>query len=154
MANNACELQSFGYIMKYSMCKTFAHKYRTKVTKILKKYHKNGHFTVNYKLKNGAVKSRLFYHDGYKRKDPMKNMNIDNLPNIVMYTVSTSLIDRLKAEKCELCGATDGLIMHHVRKLRELKGKQSWEKLMIARRRKTIAVCGSCHQKIHLGCID
>ncbi|WP_291528637.1 reverse transcriptase/maturase family protein [Bacteroides sp. UBA939] len=154
LANNARELQSFGYIMQYSMYKTFAHKYRTKVTEILKKYHKNGHFTVNYKLKNGTVKSRLFYHDGYKRKDPMENVNIDNLPNVVMYTVSTSLIDRLKAEKCELCGATDGLIMHHVRKLGELKGKQPWEKLMIARRRKTIAVCGSCHQKIHLGCID
>lgn len=154
LANNAHELQSFGYIMKYSMCKTFAHKYRTKVTKILKKYHKDGHFTVNYKLKNGTVKSRLFYHDGYKRKDPMENINIDKLPNVVMYTVSTSLIDRLKSEKCELCGATDGLIMHHVRKLGELKGKQPWEKLMIARRRKTIAVCGSCHKKIHLGCID
>ena len=109
---------------------------------------------MDYKLKNGTVKSRLFYHDGYKRKDPMENINVDNLPNVVMYTVSTSLIDRLKAEKCELCGATDGLIMHHVRKLGELKGKQLWEKLMIARRRKTIAVCGSCHQKIHLGCID
>lgn len=154
LANNACELQSFGYIMKYSMCKTFAHKYRTKVTKTLKKYNKEGHFTVNYKLKDGTIRSRLFYHDGYKRKDPMRNINIDNLPNVVMYTVSTSLIDRLKAEKCELCGATDGLIMHHVRKLGELKGKQPWEKLMIARRRKTIAVCGSCHQKIHLGCID
>ncbi|WP_165044670.1 group II intron reverse transcriptase/maturase [Dysgonomonas sp. ZJ709] len=154
LANNAHELQSFGYIMQYSMYKTFAHKYRTKVTQILKKYHKDGHFTVNYQLRSGAVKSSLFYHDGYKRKDPMRNINIDNLPNIVKYTVSTSLVERLKAEKCELCGATDKLIMHHVRKLGELKGKQPWEKLMIARRRKTIALCGSCHRKTHLGCID
>ena len=35
--------------------------------------------------------------------------------------------------------------------LAELKGKENWEKLMIARRRKTMAVCGSCHQKIHHG---
>ena len=53
---------------------------------------------------------------------------------------TTSLIDRLKAQKCELCGATDNLVMHHVRKLGELKGKENWEKLMIARRRKTMAV--------------
>ena len=45
---------------------------------------------------------------------------------------TTSLIDRLKAQKCELCGATDNLVMHHVRKLGELKGKENWEKLMIA----------------------
>ena len=64
---------------------------------------------------------------------------------------TTSLIDRLKARKCELCGATDNLVMHHVRKLGELKGKENWEKLMIARRRKAMAVCGSCHQKIHHG---
>ena len=38
------------------------------------------------------------------------------------------LIDRLKAQKCELCGATDNLVMHHVRKLGELKGKENWEK--------------------------
>jgi len=50
-----------------------------------------------------------------------------------------------------LCGATDNLVMHHVRKLGELKGKENWEKLMIARRRKTMAACGSCHQKIHHG---
>ena len=154
LANNAHELQSFGYIMKYSMYKTFAQKYRTKVTKILKKYHRNGHFTVSYQLKNGTVKDRTFYQDGYSRKNPMNSTNIDNQPNIVMYTVSTSLTDRLKAEKCEMCGASDRLIMHHVRKLGELKGKEPWEKLMIARRRKTIALCGSCHRKIHLGCID
>lgn len=64
---------------------------------------------------------------------------------------TTSLIDRLKAQKCKLCGATDNLVMHHVRKLGELKGKENWEKLMIVRRRKTMAVCGSCHQKIHHG---
>ena len=38
--------------------------------------------------------------------------------------------------------------MHHVRKLKDLKGKSDWEKNMIARRRKTLAVCSKCHAKI------
>lgn len=59
-----------------------------------------------------------------------------------------SLMERLKLQVCELCGATDKLEMHHVRKLKDLKGKSDWEKNMIARRRKTLAVCSKCHAKI------
>ena len=33
-------------------------------------------------------------------------------------------------------------------KLKDLKGKSDWEKNMIARRRKTLAVCSKCHAKI------
>ncbi|WP_354003318.1 hypothetical protein, partial [Paramuribaculum intestinale] len=42
----------------------------------------------------------------------------------------------------------------YVRKLKNLQGKESWERHMIARKRKTIAVCRSCHKKIHDGKID
>ncbi|WP_367397248.1 hypothetical protein, partial [Segatella copri] len=49
----------------------------------------------------------------------------------------------------EYCGAEDNLKMIHVRKLKDLKGKEAWEKLMIARQRKTIAVCEKCYNKIH-----
>ena len=38
--------------------------------------------------------------------------------------------------------------------LKNLQGKESWERHMIARKRKTIAVCRSCHKKIHDGKID
>ncbi len=79
--------------------------------------------------------------------------NIDNAPTIYR-TNRTGLIDRLKAEKCEICGATGKLDMHHVRKLKALDGKGYADKLMIARRRKTIALCRSCHLKTHAGSID
>lgn len=66
-----------------------------------------------------------------------------------------TLIDRLKANRCELCGCENVMLeMHHVRKLKNLKGKEDWERIMIARRRKTIALCQSCHRKIHNGTID
>ena len=102
-------------------------------------------------LKNGKAKERRLYNEGFKRKRPSYDRSIDRCPNPMPGVSTTSLIDRLKAQKCELCGATDNLVMHHVRKLGELKGKENWEKLMIARRRKTMAACGSCHQKIHHG---
>ena len=137
--------------MQYSMYKTFAGKYRTTVRRICRKSKRNGVFTVGYTVKNGKAKERRLYNEGFKRKRPSYDRLIDRCPNPMPGVSTTSLIDRLKARKCELCGATDNLVMHHVRKLGELKGKEKWEKLMIARRRKTMAVCGSCHQKIHHG---
>ncbi|WP_394347212.1 HNH endonuclease [Mucilaginibacter psychrotolerans] len=42
--------------------------------------------------------------------------------------------------------------MHHIRKLKDIeKGKRPWEVHMIARKRKTMAVCHDCHRKIHNG---
>lgn len=138
IANNASELNTFHYIMQYSMYKTFAGKYRTTVRRICQKYKRNGVFTVGYTVKNGQVKERRLYNEGFKRKRPSYDRSIDRCPNPMPGVSTTSLIDRLKARKCELCGATDNLVMHHVRKLGELKGKENWEKLMIARRRKTM----------------
>ena len=39
--------------------------------------------------------------------------------------------------------------IHHVNKVKNLKGKQLWELAMIAKKRKTLAVCKDCHHKIH-----
>jgi len=44
--------------------------------------------------------------------------------------------------------------MHHVRKLKDLQGKEDWERHMIARKRKTIALCRSCHKKVDGGWMD
>ena len=151
LANNCYELQSFKYILEYSMYKTFAHKYRSRVPVILRKYKKNGLFTVRFKLKNGKEKERTLYHDGFSRKVPTKQSEIDKQPNLMMYACRTSLIDRLKAGKCELCGAKGAIQMHHINKLGDLSGKENWEKLMIARRRKTLALCENCHKMIHYG---
>ena len=64
----------------------------------------------------------------------------------------TTIDDRLKARVCELCGRTDvKLEIHHVNKVKNLKGKEAWEQVMIAKQRKTLAVCHDCHQKIHHG---
>ena len=154
IANNCGNLYNFKYIMEYSMYKTFAGKYKSSTRKINKKYRKNGIFTVKFTTKSGVNKERQFYKGDFKRKSAMNVSNIDTMPNSIFVASRTSLIDRLKAEKCELCGATEKLIMHHVRKLKDLQGKEGWEKHMIARRRKTVAVCGSCHRYIHLGKID
>lgn len=154
IANNCAHaLNNFKYIMEYSMYKTFAGKYKCRTREVNKKYRQNGRFIVKYMTKTG-VKERVFYDGGFKRMKPTFKSECDNIPQTIYFAGRTSLIERLKARKCELCGAEEDLVMHHVRKLKNLQGKESWERHMIARKRKTIAVCRSCHKKIHDGKID
>ncbi|CBK65043.1 Retron-type reverse transcriptase [Alistipes shahii WAL 8301] len=150
IANNCVVLHNFRYIMEYSMYKTFAGKYRSTVRKINKKYRLNKLFTVKYEQK-GVIKSRTFYKTSFKRRTTAFNGSCDIEPYSIADASRTNLTDRLKAEKCELCGATGKLIMHHVRNLKDLKEKESWKRLMSARKRKTIALCPSCHRLRHLG---
>ncbi|WP_199223007.1 hypothetical protein, partial [Clostridium perfringens] len=56
---------------------------------------------------------------------------------------------------CEWCESENKDIeIHHVRKLKDLKGKKEWEKEMIGRKRKTLALCHECHWKLHNGKLD
>ena len=137
------------------MYKTYCTKYRCHIPKITKKFRIGKDFGVRYKTKNGEEKVRLFYNQGFKRQKTSGRPDCDNLPNTDFRLGTTSLMDRLKAGKCEICGATDAPIeIHHVRKLKNLKGKKYWERFMISRNRKTLAVCFDCHRKIHYGRLD
>lgn len=155
IANNSPVIDSFYNIMEYSMYKTYAGKYSTSKKKIIAKYKKNGVFAIPYTNKRGYTFYREFYDKGFKRKEiPDVNLN-DRLPNTIAITGGRNgLITRLQARVCELCGSNDELEMHHVRKLKDLKGKSEWEVKMIARKRKTLALCIKCHHKIHAGSID
>ena len=152
IANNAAHASSFGYIMQYSMFKTFATKYRTTMRRMIGKLRIGKNFGVRFTDKKGKTKTRLFYNEGFARKPLQKNAVVDVIPQTVMYSSKTSLMARLSAGQCELCGKTDCEIeMHHVRKLKDLKGKSYWERFMIARNRKTLALCLDCHEKLHSG---
>ena len=118
IANNCVVLHNFRYIMEYSMYKTFAGKYRSTVRKINKKYRLNKLFTVKYE-QQGVIKSRTFYKTSFKRRTTAFNGSCDIEPYSIADVSRTNLTDRLKAEKCELCGATGKLIMHHVRNLKD-----------------------------------
>ena len=44
--------------------------------------------------------------------------------------------------------------IHHVRKLKNLSGKNEWERVMQGRRRKTMALCHNCHVNLHKGTLS
>lgn len=149
IAGNVSTLNHFSSRMKYSMLKTFGSKYRYKVRKIKERYVKNGEFTVAYKTKSG-MKESVYYHDGFRKKTEPALGQVDMLDIYKKYDKPNSLAIRLHTNKCELCGMDcDGLEMHQVRRLKDLNGEQEWERIMLQRRRKTLAVCPSCHIEIH-----
>ena len=135
--------------MKYSMLKTFGSKYRCQVRKIKERYVKDGEFTVPYTTKAGP-KEAIYYHDGFRKQDKPQLGQVDILDIYKKYSKPNSLATRLRSKQCELCGAQcGGLVMHQVRRLKDLTGQYEWEILMRKRHRKTLAVCPSCYAEIH-----
>lgn len=159
IANNASVINKMAYFVEYSMYKTFANKYKMSMAQVIDKFSVNGIFTIKYETKKGIKQKRLIC--SFVRKDKAEyNSTVDTVPNTQIYKGRTSLINRLEAKQCEWCGATDvELEIHHIRKLKDLKNKKNiakWEEHMIARNRKTLALCATnqgndCHRKLHKG---
>lgn len=149
LACNPTRMAHFSSLMKYSMLKTFAAKYRTKVSKIKARYVKNGNFTVPYMTKSG-MKECMYYNKGFKRKTEPLFGQVDMQATYKKYAKPNSLIRKLRAKTCELCGETcNDIEIHQVKRLKELTGSSEWERVMLSRHRKTLAVCPSCHEIIH-----
>lgn len=151
LASNFNKLIYFNYLMEYSCLKTLAGKHRSKVSKIRVMYKDGtGKWAIPYETKTGIKKMYFANYADCKGKK-----FTDIVPQTAKnYTHDvTTLESRLKAKICEVCGCTDSdrYEIHHVNKVKNLKEKSEWEKIMIAKRRKTIVVCHKCHMAIHHG---
>ena len=149
MASNFCKLHYFAYLMEYSCLKTLASKHKTSLSKIIDKFNDGtGKWGVPYETKLG-IKRRYFANYADCKGKGSATDYISNAAVVYGYAVNT-LENRLKAKVCELCGTTesDHYEVHHINKLKNLKGKERWEIAMIAKHRKTLVVCRDCHRSI------
>ena len=161
LAHNIHLLNRLRWTMLTSLLKTLAAKHKTRVMKIVRRY-----------------KSTVQTPDGPRRCFEVKVERVDKEPLIARFggiplkrkpraeiqdrlTVyakpkRTELVKRFLADTCELCGSTENVQVHHVRKLADLKVKgrklrPAWMQMMVMRRRKTLIVCRNCHWDIHNG---
>lgn len=155
IASNFGDLSYFAYLMEYSCLKTLGGKHRMTISKIKQKYSDgHGRWAIPYTTKKGPSR-RYFanYHDSKVNAKSFKLTCQDNIHGkCLQYRHSVnSLESKLKTKQCELCGSTtaERYELHHVHKVKDLKGKAEWERCMIAKRRKTLAVCCDCHLAIH-----
>jgi len=146
-SNVSRNCQYMCYLMEYSCLKTLAGKYKTTVRQVRAKLQIGKDWGVRYDTKTEKGKIRLFYNEGFAmRKAPYPDTNVDELPKLMVYAGTTELEQRISAKKCEMCGKENvEFHIHHVHAVKDLKGKDEWERLMIAKRRKTLVLCKECH---------
>ena len=155
----AYNLRSMGkvkYTAEVSLVKTLANKLRCSCREVYQRYRAklmtiDGDYQVlMVKVERGPKKKALVAHFGgiSLKRNPWAALGETAT---TVWSGRSEIRQRLLAQKCELCGAEDDIEVHHVRKLADLKGGSPWEKVMAARRRKTLVVCQGCHQRIHAG---
>ena len=164
-AHNVSKFNSVKYYFKQSLVFTLARKFKCKSSRIYKRYtqtQEDGRKVITVTVPREEPKPPLVATFGaFPIRVRKKAIINDDIPRIY-FNSRSELITRLLADKCELCGTTTNNIEHHhVRKLKDLKKRYQgrkqppkWVQLMIAIRRKTLAVCKECHRAIHTGNYD
>ena len=106
--------------------KTLASKHKTSLSKIIDKFNDGtGKWGVPYETKLGNKRRYFANYADCKGKGSATDY-ISNAAIVYGYAVNT-LENRLKAKVCELCGTTesDHYEVHHINKLKNLKGKEA-----------------------------
>jgi RNA-directed DNA polymerase len=153
------KLTQLQYMANYSLFKTLAGKHKSKLTTVLRRLKKGSEYIHRYALRGKSKEIKVFQLK-HMEKHTVRWEDVDEITNNLYLTASGSeLIRRMEADTCEYCGKpTPDCEVHHVQKLKDLQKKpqlELWEKLMIARSRKTLVLCAgtkdSCHELLHAG---
>ncbi len=151
--NYHIQIRKLFWIAQTSFFRTLAAKRKSTLSKVARSMKiAPGNFQLKVKLANGetrryrlATSTRILPRAKITFRD-------DRIPNVMKYRGITELGQRLAAQRCEWCDSVQPPFeVHHVRRLKDLKGKAPWEKNMIARRRKTMVLCKPCHRALHMG---
>jgi hypothetical protein len=162
LARNIRKLGRVERKIRLSLLKTLANKHKTTVRDVWRRY-KHRHMSLEGDRMGLRVvveregKTPLVAKFGETPlKRQIKAVIQDEKPMWTARIKRTELVQRLLAEKCELCGSTEDIDVHHVRALKGLdrdgrNPKPAHIFVMAARRRKTLVVCKQCHTAIHTG---
>jgi group II intron reverse transcriptase/maturase len=138
-----------------SFMRTLADKYRSSVSQEARRLKRGpNHYVVTHQKSDGTTKEYDLVSSTrqLERKKIAFNEDVDRIPSTWHYRNKTELGQRMRANECEWCGTRQGPIeVHHVRRLKDLKGKSVWDHHMLARRRKTLVLCKRCHVELHAG---
>lgn len=160
MAHNLRDLSRLQWTMQRSLTKTLAAKLRISVPKVYDRYgttidtEHGPRRVLEVRIERGD-KPPLIARWGGISLAWTPDGQICDLEPVPMINMA-ELVQRLLADQCELCGSQDNVQVHHIRALKDLQkpGRSEqplWARVMAARHRKTLVVCGPCHRAIHEG---
>jgi len=164
MATNVSRRMAYlRWVLETSMTKTLATKLKCSVTKIYRKYRVTtdaGLMALRAVIERPGKEPLVAAFAGFPVvRVPEGTGVVDFCPDAAWHRPGdkrSELVTRLLLGRCELCDGDGPVQVHHVRKLADIdrpgrRAKAPWEKLMAARKRKTLVVCKDCHRKIHAG---
>jgi AI2M/AI1M-like, HNH endonuclease/Type II intron maturase len=164
LAINVCHLSKLQWVMESALLKTLAAKHRTTVAKMAAKYQTTltgpdgvSRRCLAVSLEREGKPPRVARFGGMALQRRRTATLKDTLPEARAHY--TELEKRVRANVCEVCGATEHVEVHHIRKMADLNRNNSqpvpaWKRTMIARQRKTLVLCRACHVKLHHGQFD
>ena len=158
LAGDVFRLHRLRWVMETSMLKTLARKHRSTVSKMAARHRAkvvtpHGLRTrFEARIEREGGKSLVAWFGGIPLKRQKNAVLTDRQHTAPVYP-NRQLVSRLLKGRCELCGRTDDIQVHHVRALADLtqpgQPQPRWAKVMAAIRRKTPVVCDGCHDLIH-----
>jgi group II intron reverse transcriptase/maturase len=165
LAYNLHQLGRLKWVMQQSLVRTLSKKLKISKAQVYRQYkttHQNEYGTykvLQAKLIREAGQPPLTARFGGIPLRYNKWVSINDAPTTPIWSGRSELVERLLAQECELCGATNNIEVHHIRKLADLEqygqvNPPQWVRQMATRRRKTLVVCCSCHHDIQYGRYD
>lgn len=153
-ADNFDRLARIQYILKFSLARTFAAKYKLSVKKVFARFGKN--ITVTVKAQDGKRDRHVSF---FPNSDWQKKRNAFSMDNGTIDLVQMAVRMRTRSKlgsPCCICGSLERVEMHHVRHIRKMGQRKAtgFKAIMKALNRKQIPTCKSCHRKIHRGEYD
>src|SRR5271157_2529471 len=162
LAQDVFRLGRLHWVMETSLLKTLAGKHRSTVGKMAGKYKTvidtpaGPRKCLQLVIERDRGRKPLVARFGGIPLRRVRTAALTDQRPVMASAKRNELIHRLLAGRCELCEGTEGLEVHHVRKLADLnkpgrRAKPPWMELMAKRRRKTLVICRRCHEDIHAG---
>jgi group II intron reverse transcriptase/maturase len=161
LAVDVWRLDRLEWVMKTSMLKTLAHRHRSTVTKMARKYKAvtvtphGRRRCFEAKVERPGRKPLVARFGGIPLKRQKRTAINDRPQGPPARPRRKELVTRLLAGQCEWCGQPGPVEAHQARKLADLarpgQPQPEWARLMARKKRKTLIVCAPCHAAIHTG---
>jgi len=161
LAGDVYRLNRLRWVMESSLLKTLAAKHGSSMSAMAARYkttigtpHGPRTCFEAVRRREGNRKPLVARFGGIPLKRQKYAVISDRIPGQSPYRYK-ELLTRLLRRRCELCGNSDQVQVHHIARLAELAppgpGQPPWAKLMAKMRRKSLVVCEPCHDHIHTG---
>jgi hypothetical protein len=159
LAGDVYRLNRLHWVMRTSLLKTLAAKHKSSVAKMDRRYRTTvetphgPRVCVQLSIERPHGRNPLVARFGGIPLKRQSTAVLYDRPPVPIEVRRRQLVSRLLAGRCEMCGSTDRIQVHQVRKLADLARQgqptPAWVQLMAKRRRKTLVVCDACHHHIH-----